>query len=517
MNDVKNSLYEAYEQDEFEKLAEEIVAANAKDEANSLEEKIATSKELEQFYQSKIKDIAPFIVELKERANELNELRDEAEKKAKESELDPKNQELKEEALALIEDYSAVVEEITKRIEKKLRAGFTKLLESQQFDHETLFDTLKEYRSELKDEAVKQKEIREKLVALMEKGIQDKVDSQLGKEFSNMLLSEFKTYPEAMQKELKKNRLDKTEEVLLSLKTLADVYGYEKVRLTPDFIEKEMENIKSKIKLYIPAYEKGSKSLKELSDSKLSVVKIKLIKESCDELKERIEELKDKKKELEALLEEDRKMAETAELEAKKAKIADEIEKLEAEKNSVYEIASGVENEEQAKLLDEITKDLENKKKDLNEIEEKIKEINKEPEQQVQMNGLEALAQLLSGVYPAKKAEQEDVEMQEPEVQEAVAMEGIEYEPLTDEEKVEIESEIATIDEEVATLEGRVEKLDNIVKSKSKIAESFEELSEEQEDRINNINDEIAKYKLLKDLTEAIDRSKDISYQHLYI
>ena len=159
MYDVKNSLYEAYEKDEFEKLTEEIILASAKDEASSLEEKLAASKEVEQFYQSKVNDIAPFIIELKERSNELNELRDAAEEKAKESELDPKNQELKEEALMLIEEYSAVVEEITQRIEKKLRAGFTKLLESQQFDHQTLFDTLKEYRSQLKEEITKQKEI----------------------------------------------------------------------------------------------------------------------------------------------------------------------------------------------------------------------------------------------------------------------------------------------------------------------------------------------------------------------
>ena len=422
----------------------------------------------------------------------------------------------------LIEDYSKIMEEITTRIEKTLRAGLSKLYESQQFDHEFLLETLKDYRTEIKEELAKQKEVREKILLVMEREMQDKMDSPVGKEFSNILLNEVKTYPKSMQDELKKRKLDKTEEVLLALKTLTDVYGYDRTRITPDFIEKEMENIKSRIKLYIPAYENGNKDLKELAAFKISIVKLKLIKEAKDEVAEKIEELKEKKKELEDTLKEDEIAKEISDLEVMKSAINGEIEKLKAEREEIYTSAQGVENEKQAEELDRINNDIKENEEELNRAEYRLKELNKKPEQVIEIGGLEGLAQLLSGMYGVKaevndsKEEKMEIDDTQENKQDVMDVEK-EYIPLTEEEKTEIHDEMDKIDFELKDLAERLKRLENAVKTKTEISDHYKELEEEQEERANKITDEVAKYKLLKDLAEAFDRSKDVSYQRLYI
>jgi len=522
MYDVKSSLYEGYEKDEIEKLTEGVMEEISRNEATSYEEKLVLSMELESLYKKKLEDVAPFIRELKERANELNQLKKDADDKAKASQLDPKNQELREEAMMLVEEYSKIVEEITGRIEKTLRAGLDKLYASQQFDHEFLLETLKDFRTEIKEELVKQKEAREKILMVMEQEMQDKVDSPIGKEFSNILLNEIKTYPESMQDELKKRKLDKTEEVLLTLKTLTDVYGYERTRMTPDYIEKEMDNIKSRIKLYIPAYENGNKDLKELAALKISIVKLKLIKEAKEEVADKIQELKEKKKELEDTLKEDEVSRELSDLDIMKDLINEKIAELKEEKEKIYTLAEGVENEEQAKELDKINNEIKENEEELKKAEDRIKELNKKPEQVIEIGGLEGLAQLLGGMYGVKtevaetKEEQMAIDNEEDD-KSIMDVEEEVYVPLTEEEKAEIHDEIDKIDVELKDLEERLERLESAVKIKTEISDNYNELAEEQEERANKITDEVAKYKLLKDLTEAFDRSRDVSYQRIYM
>ena len=323
--------------------------------------------------------------------------------------------------------------------------------------------------------------------------------------------------------EFKKHKLDKTEEVLLALKTLTDVYGYERVQMTPDFIEKEMDNIKSRIKLYIPAYENGNKDLKELAALKLSVVKMKLIKEAKEELEDKIQELKDKKKELEDTLKEDEIEKELDDLSIMKDAINEKIAELKEEKEKIYASAKGVENEEQAKELEKIDNEIKENEEELKKAEDRIKELNKKPEQVIEIGGLEGLAQLLGGMYGVKaeaseeKMEVDNVEEDNKSVMDIEGSEAESYIPLTEEEKTEIYDEIDEIDSELKGLEDRLERLDNAVKTKTEISDNYEELQQEQEERANKITDEVAKYKVLKDLTEAFDRSKDISYQRLYM
>ena len=59
--------------------------------------------------------------------------------------------------------------------------------------------------------------------------------------------------------------------------------------------------------------------------------------------------------------------------------------------------------------------------------------------------------------------------------------------------------------------------MNEVIELTKSVVEKYEDLKEQHEEKKNDIIDEIEKYDIFKDLTEAFDKGKNASYKYLYI
>lgn len=525
---TRNSLYGTQETDEMEQLRDEVEGEIIKDEVNSYNKKLTGSIELEKYYLDKLKEVSQLIVELKEKSQELTDLKAARDSLNREYELEPKNEEVKEQALDVDEEYKHQLDNFVNRITDVLKIDLSELVSKHEIEHSKLIIVLKEYRLKLKEEIEEQKSQREKIISIMEKGLYNKFDSKLGMEVSNILKKEASSYNDTMKQELKKRGLYETEEVLLRLKILTTIYGYKKVDITPDFIQNEMENIKSKVKLYMPTYRNNRDNLKKISESKMSEIKLVIISEAKENVELKISKLKERKEEIEDLLKKDKEHQEVEELRTQNKKRKREISEL----NNAKRICMEDKGKEEAhydiqKIEDEINK----KKDEIEENDKKIHKLTNEKQQVVMLSGLEALLGL-GGLHlmPVSMDSKEDIacedevdiinaEEQELDTKDAEEEDNYEdeYILLTTEEKKDMEDELDKANEDLKKLEDKLDKLNEVIELTKSVVEKYEDLKEQHEEKKNDIIDEIEKYDIFKDLTEAFDKGKNASYKYLYI
>ena len=368
---ARNSLYGSEEKCEMEEIANDIQKSIRKDVLQSYSEKLDISMEVENYNSTKLKKVVPLIVKLKEEYSSLSELKERGKKLKDESKLAPENEKLKDLALSETEKYEKRMKYFIDEADKIIGVeGFRKLFEDKKekaeacIDHVILLKTLKVYRDALKEQIGNQKESRKKTIMLLIANLDNEFDVGTGTEFIDFLKEDMKKYNKSIQKELKKYSLDKLKEVLLNLKLLTDVYGYNSSDITLEFILKEMESIKAKLKDEKIIYEDNSKYLKEISEFTISEIKSVLMKEVRASLERVIKKLKDEKGKLESILENDRKEKEILDIKSQQKIILEKIKKLQILKSSI----------DASKTNDENNTDLD---KEIKDNTKKIAELNK--------------------------------------------------------------------------------------------------------------------------------------------
>lgn len=539
---TRNSLYESEEKDEMEKLRSEIEKEIIKDEVNNYNKKLKFSVEVEKYYMDKLKGVSQVIVELKEKSRELNELKGASESLTRKSELNPKDEELKEQALDVEEEYYQQLDDFVDKVSNMLKVDLSELVSKHQIDHTKLISVLKEYRTKIKEEIETQKTEREKIMIIMEKGIYNKFDSELGKEISNILKNEIKTYNEDIQNDLKKCGLHETEEVLLKLKMLISMYGYKKADITVDFIQKEMEEIKNKIKLYIPIYKNIKNDLKTVSESKISELKLIIISEAKEEIEIEIDKLEERQRELKEILQKDDDQIEIEELKSQNRKRKIEIEEL----GNIKRMRIKKFQEDTERDVHEIEEDIKQKQIEIEKNDKRLNQLQKKEQSVIMLGdlgtviGLDNLQFMLPfksqdeiedkieiesrSQYEKRKSEDERLDVinaeDEPYSEEGKSEEENneqEYILLTLAERKEIYNELKEIGVKLKEMKEKEKKFIETVELTKSAVEKYEDLKEEQDDKKNFIIEELSKYDVLKGLTEAFDRSKNASYKHLYI
>lgn len=543
---VRNSLYEVQGTDEMEQLRDEVEGEIIKDEVNGYNNKLNSSIELEQYYLDKLKEVSKLIVELKEKSQELTDLKAARDSLNKEYKANPKNKEVKEQALDVEEEYKYQLDNFVDRITEVLKIDLSEVVSKHEIEHSKLILVLKEYRLKLKEEIETQKLGREKIISVMEKGLNNKFDSKLGMEVSNILREEISSYNATMQQELRKRGLQNTEEVFLRLKILTAMYGYKKVDLTPDFIQREMETIKSKVKLYMPIYRSIRDNLKKISKSKISEMKLVFISEAKENVELEMSKLEERKTELEDLLQRDKEHRDVEELRTQNRKRKMEISELNNAKRICLE---NKDKDEVAKDIEKIEDEINKKKEEIDKNDKKIQELTQTKQQVVMLSGLGALLglgglQFIPASDESKEAvagedkidiinddgvEATDEERLEIEDEEEIEVENEvedieddiehddEYTPLEAEEIKDMRDELRKIKEDLKKLKEKSDKLNDVIESTKSVVEKYEDLKEEHEEKKNDIIDELEKYDIFKDLTEAFGRSKNASYEYLYI
>lgn len=532
-NYIRNSLYETMETDEMSVLRNEIEKEIIKDEVVSYNKKLIGSVELEKYYSKKLKDVSRLIVELKEKSQELTNLKCARDSLKKEYTTD-KNAETKEQFLAVEEEYYRQLDDFIAKITDVLKIDLSELVSKHEIEHTKLISVLKEYRLKLKEEIESQKSEREKIITIMEKGLCNKFDSTLGVEICNLLKKEALSYNIAMQNELKQHGLHQTEEVLLRLKILTTLYGYKKSDLTPDFIQRELDSIKCKVKLYMPIYRNIQSDLKKISESKMSEIKLVFLSEAKENIELKINKLKQRKDELEEQINHNNEKIKLKELTSQNNKRKRELEELTNTKRICLENHTQADS---SSKLSQIQDEIDKKQAEIALNDKKIYQLNNPQKPIFILQGLESLLNL-GGIQLASSGKISPEDMPTSDESHAENLDLIhaddesesdheldyydsssdnEYALLSPDELKNINDELDKINSDLPALQKKLDAINDEVEFTKSIVEKYEDLKEQREEKKNDILEELEKYDILKDLTEAFFKSKNPSYQYLYI
>lgn len=147
---------------------------------------------------------------------------------------------------------------------------------SKEMNHMEIMQTLMQMRKAFK-EVEKQLYMKySKSFNVLKHSLDADMDNGLRKNVSKLLLEEFKSYPESLQKEFKTRGIDKSEWAIIDLKKLSVLYGYDKKDLTPEFLKETEKTVRKDLEKDVSTFKDTDKKLKELekslSDSKSLVI-----------------------------------------------------------------------------------------------------------------------------------------------------------------------------------------------------------------------------------------------------